>query len=133
MSFNGSMIQGGFQVDCPAVHAWSVTTLECVRARWLQDWASFCCVASQPEKIQINFFKFIFWLQCALLCGISVPQPGIKPMPLAMGEWILNHWTAREVAPKIVLFPLDQGSNAKWKCPVLTTGLPGNSLKLILI
>ena len=26
-----------------------------------------------------------------------VPQPGIKPMPPALGAWSLNHWTAREV------------------------------------
>ena len=29
--------------------------------------------------------------------GILVPQPGIEPMPLALGAQSLNHWTAREV------------------------------------
>ena len=29
--------------------------------------------------------------------GISVPRPGIEPMPLALEAWNLNHWMAREV------------------------------------
>ena len=93
----GSMIQGGFQVECPAVHAWSVTTLQCRRACWLQDSASFRCAASQAEKIQINFFKFIFWLQYALLLGPQFPNQGSNPWPL------------------------------QWECGFLTTGEPGKS------
>ena len=42
------------------------------------------------------FFPFLFWLH-QVACGISVPQPGIKPASLALEAWILNHWTAREV------------------------------------
>ena len=30
-------------------------------------------------------------------CRISVPQPRVKPVPLALEAWSLNHWTAREV------------------------------------
>ena len=30
--------------------------------------------------------------------GVLVPKLGIKLMPPAMEVWILNHWTAREIA-----------------------------------
>ena len=36
-----------------------------------------------------------FWLHCTA-CWILVPQPEIKPMPLAVEVWILNHWATRE-------------------------------------
>ena len=42
---------------------------------------------------------FIFW-PCCVVCGILVPQPGIKPVPPALKMQSLNHWTSREV-PKI--------------------------------
>ena len=29
--------------------------------------------------------------------GISIPQPGIQPMPPSEEAWSLNHWTTREV------------------------------------
>ena len=29
--------------------------------------------------------------------GILVSGPGIKPLPLALGEWHLNHWTAKKL------------------------------------
>ena len=32
-----------------------------------------------------------------VVCGISVSQPGMGPVPLALDAWILNHLTAREV------------------------------------
>ena len=32
-----------------------------------------------------------------MACGILVPWPGVKPTPLALEEWSLNHWTSREV------------------------------------
>ena len=45
------------------------------------------------------------WSWCLLLffplgqmaCGILVPRPGIKPTPLALESWHLNHWITREV------------------------------------
>ena len=43
----------------------------------------------------LSFFLFV-----CLPCGISVLQPGIKPRPLALPVWSLNHWTAREVSPQ---------------------------------
>ena len=43
----------------------------------------------------VYFYLFTFWpLQVA--CGILVPGPGIKPLPLAMETHILNHWTTQE-------------------------------------
>ena len=41
------------------------------------------------------YFNF-FWPPCAA-CGILVPRPGIKPTPLSLEVWNLNHWTIREV------------------------------------
>ena len=32
-----------------------------------------------------------------MVCGISVPEPTIEPMPTALVVWSLNHWTTREV------------------------------------
>ena len=40
---------------------------------------------------------YFFFLLRFVACGILVPQPGIKPMPPAVGVWSLNHWTTREV------------------------------------
>ena len=45
---------------------------------------------------RIGHFFFFFLLHCAS-CGILVPQPGIEPVPLALEEQSLNHWTTREV------------------------------------
>ena len=45
------------------------------------------------------FFSFFFWARRAT-CGILIPRPGIEPGPLAMKEWSLNHWTAREFPGK---------------------------------
>ena len=44
----------------------------------------------------------LFWL-CLAACGTLVPQPGIKPVPLAVETQSLNHWTTREV-PGALLF-----------------------------
>ena len=30
-----------------------------------------------------------------MVCGILVPQPGIKPVLPALEAWSLNHWTFR--------------------------------------
>ena len=43
-----------------------------------------------------TYLFYIFWPHCTV-CGILVPQPGIKPTPPALAAWSLNHWTAREV------------------------------------
>ena len=44
------------------------------------------------------FVCFFFWL-CCMACGILVPQPGIKPRPMAVKALSPNHWTAREFLP----------------------------------
>ena len=36
----------------------------------------------------------------AVVCAISVPQPGIKPGPLALGMRSLCHWLTRKVPAK---------------------------------
>ena len=38
---------------------------------------------------------FPLWLHNAA-CGILVPQPGMKPVTLAMEAWHLNHWPTQE-------------------------------------
>ena len=43
-----------------------------------------------------NFILFYFRL-CHATCGILIPPSGMEPVPLALGEQSLNHWTAREV------------------------------------
>ena len=59
--------------------------------------------------LKLFFFKevcfVIFWLYL-MVCGILVPQPGIKPVPLAVEEQSLNYWTIREVCFKIFNFSL---------------------------
>ena len=69
-------------------------------------------------KEAVFFFPFLGL--CPL--WILVPQPGIRPMPLAVEAWNLNHWTARNVPricflwscsvlnlPLLLLFPLSYG------------------------
>ena len=38
-----------------------------------------------------------------MACGILVPQPGIKPVLLAVEAWSLNHWITREVLDQWIL------------------------------
>ena len=45
---------------------------------------------------------FIYWA-CCVACGILVPQPGIKPRPLAVKVQSPNHWTARNSQKKIYI------------------------------
>ena len=51
-------------------------------------------ITQSPEIFSFIFF-FFFGLHCVAY-GISVPQPGIEPTPLAVELWSPNHWTARE-------------------------------------
>ena len=41
------------------------------------------------------FTLFSFGPRC-MAYGISVPQPGVKPVSPALEAWRLNHWTARK-------------------------------------
>ena len=67
-----------------------------------------------------------------MACGILVPQPGIEPMPLALGAWSLIHWTARdphfrkletEALLHCAVSLVRRGSNA----PVLSLPLPSHN------
>ena len=42
-------------------------------------------------------FYFIYLFLYLAACLILVPQPGIKPVPPALGVQSLNHWSIREV------------------------------------
>ena len=50
----------------------------------------------ETAKPYPTFVFFFFWPRHAA-CRILVPQPGIEPVPTALGAQSLNHWTAREV------------------------------------
>ena len=41
---------------------------------------------------------FIYFWPCCVACRILVPQPGLEPIPHAMGVQSLNHWIARELS-----------------------------------
>ena len=63
-----------------------------------------------PIPVSTHPLSFFFsWPHCAV-CGILIPQPGIKAMSPALGVWSLNHWTIREV-----FHPLFLSSSAKGK------------------
>ena len=68
----------------------------CPREGLLQGfpWAPGPCPPSGPVKCEQNLF--FFW-PCSAACGILVPWPGIEPVPFALQEQSLNHWTSREV------------------------------------
>ena len=53
--------------------------------------------------IRSHWVFFFFWL-CSAACGISVPQPGIEPVPPTVEAWRPNHWTAREVPPAPLVY-----------------------------
>ena len=55
-----------------------------------------------PDTIlnTLHFF-FFFFLDC-VACETLVLRPGIKPRPLALEVWGLNHWTTREVQHSII-------------------------------
>ena len=49
-----------------------------------------------------SYFLFLFFV-CLLFwprraeCGILIPQPGIEPMPPALGAQSLNHWKSLSI------------------------------------
>ena len=51
-----------------------------------------------------RIFVAVLSLSCPVTHRILVPRPGIEPeSPALEGEWILNHWTTREV-PRVLFF-----------------------------
>ena len=60
-------------------------------------------------------FLFFFWLH-RVACRILVPQPGMEPVPPALGDWSLNHWTSREVPPFLLATVVNkEGLSFSWK------------------
>ena len=55
----------------------------------------FKCGPLMPPG-SLTFTSCFFW-PCHVACGISVPQPGIEPVPHTLKARSLNYWTAREV------------------------------------
>ena len=51
----------------------------------------------------IYIWVVFLWGATPGACGILVPQPGIKPRPVAVRAQSPNQWTAREF-PWVVLF-----------------------------
>ena len=56
-----------------------------------------CCMLSCVSPLGAP--PFVFYLLPMWHVGILVPQPGMKPAPLALELQSLNHWTSR-VVPK---------------------------------
>ena len=46
-----------------------------------------------------TYFLFVYLAALGLSCSMwdLVPQPGVEPVPPALGVWSLSHWTPREV------------------------------------
>ena len=57
---------------------------------WYFDWCLF-------------FYYFTFFI-CHTARHAELPQPGIEPMPPAVGAWSLNHWTTSEVQGLVFIF-----------------------------
>ena len=55
----------------------------------------FCCRGQAPECM--GSVVMVHRLSCPVVCGILVPQPGIKPTTPALQGRFFNHWTIREV------------------------------------
>ena len=53
-----------------------------------------------------GFLKLLIYWPRHTAHGISVPQPEIEPVLLALEAWSLNHWTTR----KVLLQSFEQGS-----------------------
>ena len=56
--------------------------------------------------LRYPIFAFVLFLTIASGCRILVPQPGIKPAPLAVKAWHPNHWTAKEFPRYCSIFDL---------------------------
>ena len=49
-----------------------------------------------PHQAALYFRIFIFFFFGLLACGILIPPPGVKPVPLALEGQSPNHWTTRK-------------------------------------
>ena len=72
----------------------------------------------KPKVVQLltkaSGLIYLFIFGCAV-CGILVPWPGIKLVPLALGAQSLNHWTTREI-PSIILLSWREGVKVTRLC-----------------
>ena len=68
-------------------------------------------------KSLLNAFQYCFWFSCMCweVCGILVPQPGIKPVPPAVEARSPNHWTTREGSAVSSDFRCSPPSWAQWE------------------
>ena len=60
---------------------------------------------------------FFFFLLCHSACRILIPQPRIKPRPLAVKALSRNHWTAKEVPQWSILCYVFDHNKKKSKYP----------------
>ena len=58
--------------------------------------ATVCNTVLATCLVMLVFVRFFFW-PCQAACGILVPQPGIEPVPPALGAQSLSHRTVRDV------------------------------------
>ena len=63
------------------------------------------CFFSKNILGTFKLFCF-FWLRCTA-CAISVPPPGIEPVPSAVKAWSPNHWIAGEFPRKFKMIYVD--------------------------
>ena len=94
MSFSLWCVFDDFFVDLFFKSPVSSTALS--MGRWTSLWELLCV---SIWKIMFFIFELYFsplFFGC-IIYEILVPQRGIKPMPIALEAWSLNHWTTREV------------------------------------
>ena len=77
----------------------------------------------KPRVVQLlpkasGLFIYLFIFGCEA-CGILVPWPEIKPVPLALEAQSLNHWTTREIPLRIILLSWREGVKVTQSCPTL--------------
>ena len=77
------------------------------RCHTVHRWPTISWSQGGSPTLSVRTFLFLFFWLHHVACGILVPQPGIEPMPPALEEWSLNHWTAQEV-PKAFHFQIQQ-------------------------
>ena len=69
---------------------------------WLSNWTELNWFLTSLLNFLQYCFCFMSWFFGHGACGISAPQPGIKPAPCAL-EASFNHWTTREVPSTLFL------------------------------
>ena len=53
---------------------------------------------SQSEpRLRLELMVCFVLLLCRTTCRVSVPLPGVEPVPPPLEAWSLNHWTTRAV------------------------------------